>query len=173
MRNLDYFVNSLDSYGFTILSVREFRKNNIIFMAAKKVKTILKLNLQAGAATPAPPTGPMLGQHGVAIMDFVNQYNEATKDSRGQVVPAVVTIYEDRTFTFVTKLAPVADLIKQALKIKKGASNVKKDTAGTLSSAQVREIAEKKLPDLNTTSLDSAIKIVEGTARSMGVKVNN
>jgi len=140
-------------------------------MAAKKVKTILKLNLQAGSATPAPPTGPMLGQHGVNIMDFVNQYNEATKDMRGQVVPAVVTIYEDRSFTFITKLAPVSDLIKQALKIKKGASDVKKDTAGTLSKEQVRSIAEKKLPDLNTQDLDAAIKIVSGTARSMGVKI--
>jgi large subunit ribosomal protein L11 len=141
-------------------------------MAAKKVKTILKLNLQAGAATPAPPTGPALGQHGVPIMDFVNQYNEATKDLRGQVVPAVVTIYEDRTFTFVTKLAPVADLIKQTLKLKKGAANVKKDTAGTLSQAQLKEIAEKKLQDLNTTDVEAAMKIVAGTARSMGVKIS-
>lgn len=141
-------------------------------MAAKKVKTVLKLNLQAGAATPAPPTGPALGQHGVPIMDFVNKYNEATKELRGQVVPAVVTIYEDRTFSFITKLAPVADLIKQTLKIKKGASNVKKDTVGTLSHAQLKEIAEKKLQDLNTTNLEAAIKIVAGTARSMGVKVS-
>ena len=141
-------------------------------MAAKKVKTILKLNLQAGAATPAPPTGPALGQHGVPIMDFVNQYNEATKDLRGQVVPAVVTIYEDRTFTFVTKLAPVADLIKQTLKLKKGAANVKKNTAGTLSQAQLKEIAEKKLQDLNTTDVEAAMKIVSGTARSMGVKIS-
>lgn len=140
-------------------------------MAAKKIKTVLKLNLQAGAATPAPPTGPALGQHGVPIMDFVTQYNEATKDLRGQVIPAVVTIYEDRTFTFVTKLAPVADLIKQLLNLKKGASNVKKETAGTLSQAQLREIAEKKLQDLNTTSVDAAMKIVAGTARSMGVKI--
>ena len=141
-------------------------------MAAKKVKTILKLNLQAGAATPAPPTGPALGQHGVPIMDFVNQYNEATKDLRGQVVPAVVTIYEDRTFTFVTKLAPVSDLIKQTLKLKKGASNVKKDTAGTLSQAQLKEIAKKKLQDLNTSDVEAAMKIVAGTARSMGVKIS-
>lgn len=105
-------------------------------------------------------------------MDFVNQYNEATKDLRGQVVPAVVTIYEDRTFTFVTKLAPVADLIKQTLKLKKGASNVKKDTAGTLSQAQLKEIAEKKLQDLNTTDVEAAMKIVSGTARSMGVKIS-
>ena len=142
-------------------------------MAAKKIKTTLKLNLQAGSATPAPPTGPALGQHGVAIMDFVNQYNEATKDMRGQVIPAVVTVYEDRTFTFVTKLAPVSELIKQTLKLKKGASDVKKETAGTLTKTQVSEIAEKKLQDLNTTDLDAAIKIVSGTARSMGVKIKN
>jgi large subunit ribosomal protein L11 len=140
-------------------------------MAAKKVKVVLKLNLQAGAATPAPPTGPALGQHGVNIMEFVNQYNKSTEELRGQVVPAVVTIYEDRTFTFVTKLAPVSELIKQTLKIKSGAGNVKKDVAGTLTMDQVREIATKKLGDMNTTSVDSAIKTVLGTAKSMGVRV--
>lgn len=140
---------------------------------AKKIKVVLKLNLQAGAATPAPPTGPALGQHGVAIMDFVNKYNEATKDLHGQVVPAVVTIYEDRTFTFVTKLAPVSELIKQKLNLKKGASNVKKETAGTLTPDQVREIAEKKLDDTNATSLEAAIQQIKGTARSMGVKIKD
>ncbi|OGD79856.1 50S ribosomal protein L11 [Candidatus Collierbacteria bacterium RIFOXYB1_FULL_49_13] len=138
---------------------------------AKKIKVVLKLNLQAGAATPAPPTGPALGQHGVNIMEFVTQYNKATEALRGQVVPAVVTIFEDRTFSFVTKLAPVAELIKQTLKITKAAGNVKKDVAGTLTQDQVKEIAEKKLGDMNTTSLDSAIKSVLGTARSMGVKI--
>lgn len=140
-------------------------------MAAKKVKVVLKLNLQAGAATPAPPTGPALGQHGVNIMEFVNQYNKATEALRGQVVPALVTIFEDRTFTFVTKLAPVAELIKQTLNIKSGAGNVKKDTAGTLTMDQVRAIAEKKLGDMNTTNLDSAVNTVMGTAKSMGVKI--
>ncbi len=140
-------------------------------MAAKKIKVILKLNLQAGAATPAPPTGPALGQHGVPIMDFVNKYNEATKDLRGQVVPAVVTIYEDRSFTFVTKLAPVSELIKQKLGLKKGASNVKKDVAGTLTMDAVKEIAQSKLDDTNASSLDSAIKMVLGTARSMGIRI--
>lgn len=141
-------------------------------MAAKKIKTILKLNLPAGKANPAPPVGPALGQHGVNIMEFCNAYNEKTKDKMGQTIPAEVTIFEDRSFTFITKLAPVPDLIKQKLKLKKGSSEPPKTTVGTLTPDQVREIAEMKLPDLNTTSLDSAIKSVEGTAKSMGVKIS-
>lgn len=141
-------------------------------MAAKKVKVMLKLNLNAGAATPAPPVGPALGQHGVNTVDFVNKYNEATKDLRGQMVPVIVTIYEDRTFTFVTKLAPVSELIKQTLGIKKAAGNVKKEVAGTMTMDQVRAIAEKKIGDFNTKNIDSAVKMVLGTARSMGIKVN-
>lgn len=141
-------------------------------MAAKKVKVMLKLNLNAGAATPAPPVGPALGQHGVNTVDFVNKYNEATKDLRGQMVPVIVTIYEDRSFTFVTKLAPVSELIKQMLGIKAGAANVKKEVAGTMTMDQVREIAEKKIGDFNTKNIDSAVKMVLGTARSMGIKVN-
>ena len=113
----------------------------------------------------------MLGQHGVNIMEFVNQYNEATKDKKGQIIPAEVTIYEDRTFTFVTKLPPVSALIKQALKLEKGSGATPKDTVGELTPAQVRDIAQTKLQDLNTDSLDSAIKTVEGTAKSMGVKI--
>lgn len=140
-------------------------------MAAKKIKVVLKLNLQAGAATPAPPTGPALGQHGVPIMDFVTKYNEATKDMRGQVVPAVVTIYEDRSFSFVTKLAPTSELIKQKLNLKKGAANVKKETAGTLTMDAVKEIAEKKMADTNATTLEAAIKTIMGTARSMGIRI--
>lgn len=140
-------------------------------MAAKKVKTKLKLNLPAGQATPAPPTGPALGQHGVNIMDFVNAYNEKTKDQRGQVIPAVITIYQDRSFDFITKLPPVSELIKQEINLEKGASEVKKETVGTLTEAQVEKIAEKKLPDLNTTKLKSAKNTVKGTARSMGVKI--
>jgi len=138
---------------------------------AKKVKTILKLNLPAGAANPAPPVGPALGQHGVNIMEFCNAYNEATKDKRGQVIPAEVTIFDDRSFTFVTKLPPVSELIKQKIKIKKGGSDVKKLNAGSISSDQVREIAQEKLQDLNTTDLEAAVRTVSGTARSMGVKV--
>lgn len=142
-------------------------------MAAKKVKVVLKLILDAGTATPAPPVGPALGQHGVATVEFVNKYNEATKEMRGQKVPVEITIYEDRSFTFVLKTAPVSELIRQALGIKKGASNVKKETAGTLSMEQVRAIAEKKLSDLNTKSVESAMNTVMGTARSMGVKISN
>lgn len=139
---------------------------------AKKVKIILKLNLPAGVANPAPPVGPMLGQHGVNIMDFVNQYNEKTKDKQGQIIPAQVTIYEDRTFTFITKLPPVAELIKQALGLSKGSGTPPKDTVGELSTDQVRAIAQEKLPDLNTTDLNAAMNIVTGTAKSMGVKVS-
>lgn len=142
-------------------------------MAGKKVKVILKLNLTAGAATPAPPTGPALGQHGVNIMEFVSQYNEKTKDLRGQIIPALVTIYEDRTFTFVLRLAPVSEMIKQAINLKSGSGEPNKKKVGKLTSVQVREIAEKKLPDMNTTSLESAIKSVSGTARSMGVTIEN
>ena len=138
---------------------------------AKKVKIILKLNLPAGKANPAPPIGPALGQHGVNIMDFCNAYNELTRDKMGQMIPAEVTIYQDRSFTFVTKLPPVSELIKQTLKLKKGSQETPKETVGELSKNQVRQIAEMKLPDLNTTSLESAIKTIEGTAKSMGVKV--
>jgi large subunit ribosomal protein L11 len=140
-------------------------------MAAKKVKIKLKLILNAGTATPAPPVGPALGQHGVATVEFVNKYNEATKEMRGQKVPVEITIYEDRSFTFVLKTAPVSELIKQTIKIEKGAGNVKKEVAGTLSMDQVKAIAEKKMNDLNTKNLQSAMNSVMGTARSMGVKV--
>ena len=137
----------------------------------KKVKIILKLNLPAGSATPAPPVGPMLGQHGVNIMDFVNKYNEATKDKRGQVIPAEVTIYEDRSFDFITKLPPVSELIKQAIKIKKGSGTTPKETVGTITKDQIRTIAQAKIQDLNTTSVEAAMHSVAGTAKSMGVKV--
>lgn len=137
---------------------------------AKKIKTVVKINLKAAEATPAPPVGTALGQHGVAIMDFVKQYNDKTKDMRGQVVPAVITIYEDRTFDFIIKKAPVADMIKKVLGIEKGSGKTPRETAGTLTSAQVKQIAEEKMDDLNTKDVDAAMKIVEGTARSMGVK---
>ena len=140
-------------------------------MASKQIKTILKLNLMGGAATPAPPTGPALGQHGVPIMDFVNKYNELTKEQRGESIPASVTIYEDRSFDIELKTAPASDLIKQALKLKKGSSEPNKDKVGNLTKDQVKAIAEKKLPDLNATNIEQAIKIIEGTARSMGVTV--
>lgn len=139
---------------------------------AKKIKVILKLNLPAGAANPAPPVGPALGQHGVNIMDFCKQYNEATKDKMGQRIPAEVTIFDDRTCTFVTKLPSVTEMIKQALKLKTGSATPNKDFVGTLSKAQVEEIAKTKMPDLNASTLSSAVKMVEGTARSMGVKTS-
>jgi len=138
---------------------------------AKKIKTLLKLNLPAGKANPAPPIGPALGQHGVNIMDFCNQYNEATKDKMGQIIPVELTVYKDRSFTFVTKLPPVSELIRQSLKIKKGSPNAGKDFVGQLSPDQIKKIAETKLPDLNTNNLDAAIKIIAGTAKSMGVKI--
>lgn len=140
---------------------------------AKKVKTVVKANLKGGEATPAPPLGPLLGQHGVAIMDFVKAYNDKTQDRRGEVIPAVITIYEDRSFDFELKLAPVADMIKKALKIQKGSGVTPRETAGTLSKEQLTDIAQAKMTDLNTSHLDAAKKIVAGTARSMGVKIEN
>ncbi|KKU57432.1 MAG: 50S ribosomal protein L11 [Candidatus Amesbacteria bacterium GW2011_GWA2_47_11b] len=140
-------------------------------MAPKKVKVILKLNLPAGEATPAPPVGPALGQHGVPIMDFVKQYNDKTKDQKGNIIPAVITVYEDRSFTFITKLPPVSAMIKKELGLAIAAKTPGKEVAGTLTADQVRQIAAAKMPDLNTDSLDAAINIVTGTARSMGIKV--
>lgn len=138
---------------------------------AKKVVNVLKLNLPAGAANPAPPVGPILGQAGINMMDFLKQYNDKTADKRGQVIPAEITIYEDRSFTFVLKLPPVAAMIKQLLKLKKGSATTGREKVGTLTMDQVTAIAQEKLPDLNTKSLDGAIKQVMGTARSMGVEV--
>ncbi|MGI5828221.1 MAG: 50S ribosomal protein L11 [Patescibacteria group bacterium] len=139
---------------------------------AKKVKTILKLNLPAGKANPAPPVGPVLGQHGIAIMEFCKEYNEKTKDRMGEVVPALITVYEDRSFDFVLKKAPVAEFIKKALKIEKGSGEPGKNMlTPTLSDEQLTEIAKEKMEDFNTTDLEAAKKIVAGTARSMGVKV--
>jgi len=138
---------------------------------AKKIKTVLKVFPMGGAATPAPPIGPALGQHGVAIIDFVNQYNKATEDKKGQLIPAEITIYEDRTFTFVLKLAPVSAMIKKELGLKLGSGEPNKKKVGKLTRAQVEKIAAEKMPDLNTTSLSSAMNTVMGTARSMGVEV--
>ena len=140
-------------------------------MPAKKVKTVLKLNLPAGEATPAPPVGPALGQHGLPIMDFVRAYNEKTAKMKGQVIPAVITVYTDRTFSFITKLPPVAEMIKKQLKIEKGSGKAGRESAGTLTKAQVEAIAKEKLGDLNTDSVEQAKKVVVGTARSMGIKV--
>lgn len=142
-------------------------------MAKKKIKTIIKVFPIGGAATPAPPIGPALGQHGVNIMEFVNQYNKATQDKKGQKTPAEITIYEDRTFTFIIKLPPVSEMIKQELKLKLGSGAPNKTKVGKLTKAQLEKIAGDKMPDLNTTSLSSAMKSVAGTARSMGVEVEN
>jgi large subunit ribosomal protein L11 len=138
---------------------------------AKKIKTVIKLQIPAGKANPAPPVGPALGQHGLNIQDFCSKFNEATKDRMGDVVPAEITVYEDRTFTFVLKTSPASDLLKKAAKIDKGAANPLKDKAGTVTKAQVREIAEKKMTDLNANDVEQAMKIIEGSARSMGIKV--
>lgn len=138
---------------------------------AKKVINVLKLNLPAGSATPAPPVGPILGQAGINMMDFIKQYNDKTADKRGQIIPAEITVYEDRSFTFELKLPPVSAMIKQTLKLKKGSQKPGIDSAGSLTMDQVTAIAQEKLPDLNTKNLEAAIQTVMGTARSMGVQV--
>lgn len=138
---------------------------------AKKVLTTVKINLPAGEATPAPPLGPALGQHGVAIMDFVRQYNDKTSEMKGEIVPAVITIYEDRSFVFETKKAPVSEMIKKKIKVEKGSGTTPKDIVGSLTESQVEEIAKEKMEDFNTQDLEATKKIVEGTARSMGVKI--
>lgn len=140
-------------------------------MAAKKVLNTLKLTLKAAEATPAPPVGSALGQHGVNIMEFVKSYNERTAEMKGQIVPAVITIYEDRSFSFEIKKAPVASMIKSELKLEKGSGTTPKDTVGTLTSSQVEKIAKEKMVDFNTDDIEAAKKIVEGTAKSMGVKI--
>ena len=141
-------------------------------MAPKKVLANVKLQIRAGQATPAPPVGTALGQHGVNIMDFCKQYNDATQAMNGQVIPVELTIYEDRSFTFVTKQPPAAELIKQAAGVEKGSGEPNREKVARLSQSQVREIAEKKMVDLNANDLDNAMRIIEGTARSMGVEVD-
>jgi len=138
---------------------------------AKKVKAIVKLQLPAGKATPAPPVGPALGQHGVPIMNFVKEYNEKTAHLAGQIIPVVVTIYEDRSFTFVLKTPPAADLLRRAAGIEKGASDPKRQKVGRVTREQIREIAQLKMPDLNARDLEAAMRMIEGTARSMGIEV--
>jgi len=136
----------------------------------KKVSGLIKLQIQAGAANPAPPVGPALGQHGVNIMEFCKAYNAATESQRGQVVPVEITVYEDRSFTFITKTPPAAKLILKAAGVPKGSGNPLK-TVASISKAQVKEIAETKQEDLNANDIDAAMKIIEGTARSMGITV--
>jgi large subunit ribosomal protein L11 len=138
---------------------------------AKKIKAIVKIALQAGSANPAPPVGTALGPHGIKIMDFCNEFNEKTKDQRGSVIPAVVTIFEDRSFEFILKKPPVPDMIKKMAGITKGSGTTGKEKVGKLTMAQVTEIATNKMPDLNTQDLEAAKRSVMGTARSMGVEI--
>ena len=138
---------------------------------AKKVKAIIKLQISAGKATPAPPVGPALGQHGINIMAFCKDYNERTASQDGYIVPAEITVFEDRSFTFVTKMPPVSDLLRRALGSEKGSGNAGTQMVGKISRDAVYEIARTKMKDLNTTDVDKAVKIVAGTARSMGVEV--
>jgi len=137
----------------------------------KKVAALVKVQLQAGQATPAPPVGTALGPHGVNIMDFVKQYNAATDTQRGNVIPVEITIYEDRSFSFITKTPPAPELIKKAVGVQKGSGEPHKTKVGTVTKAQVRDIAEIKMKDLNAKSIEAAEKIIEGTARSMGITV--
>ncbi len=136
-----------------------------------KIKTVVKLQIQAGKANPAPPVGPALGQHGINIGDFCAKFNNATKDKMGDIIPAEITIFEDRSFSFILKTPPASDLLRKAAGIEKGAGNPLKDKVGKISEAKLREIAEKKMPDLNANDVEGAMKIIAGTARSMGIKI--
>lgn len=138
---------------------------------AKKVMTTVKLQIEAGKATPAPPVGPALGQHGVNIMGFVKEYNEKTSSQAGNIVPVEITIYEDRSFSFITKSPPASDLLRKAAGIDKGSGNPRTDKVGKVPRSKVQEIAEMKMADLNAADINGAIKIIEGTARSMGIEV--
>ena len=138
---------------------------------AKKVRAVVRIQLQAGKATPAPPVGPALGQHAINIMQFCKEYNEKTTQQAGQIVPAEVTVFEDRSFTFILKTPPASDMLRKAAGVDKGASQVKRDRVGSVSRAQVREIATAKMKDLNAADLASAEKMIEGSARSMGIEV--
>ncbi len=138
---------------------------------AKKIRTVLTLQLPAGMATPAPPVGTALGPHGINIVEFTKSYNEKTQDKRGQVIPAQITIFEDRSFSFILKTPPAADLLRKAAGIDKGAQTARRETVGRVSRDQVRQIAETKMADLNANDIEAAMKQVEGTARSMGIEV--
>ena len=138
---------------------------------AKKIKTIIKLQIPGGRANPAPPVGPALGQHGLNIQDFCTRFNAATQDKNGDIVPVEITVFEDRTFDFIMKTAPAAELIKKAAKVEKGSGNPLKNKVGKITKEQVKQIAETKMVDLNANDVEQAMKIIEGTARSMGIKV--
>ena len=137
----------------------------------KKLSAVIKLQIKAGAATPAPPVGPALGQHGVNIMEFCKQYNAATQAQTGTIIPAEITVYEDRSFTFLTKTPPAAVLLRQKAGVEKGSSEPNRNKVGSVSRDDIREIAEIKMPDLNANDVEAAMKVVEGTARSMGISV--
>ncbi len=138
---------------------------------AKKISTIIKLQIPAGKANPAPPVGPALGQHGLNIMDFCKAFNEKTKDKGDNIVPVEITVYQDRSFSFITKTSPAAILLKKAAGIKKGSGTPNKDKVGKVTKDQIREIAQTKMPDLNTDNIENAMRIIEGTARNMGITV--
>jgi large subunit ribosomal protein L11 len=138
---------------------------------AKKVKALVKLQIPAGKANPAPPVGPALGQHGINIMAFCKEYNDRTANQAGSIIPVEITVFDDRSFTFITKTPPVSDLLKKALSIEKGSGTPSHESAGKLSRAQLREIAQLKARDLNANSIEAAERIIEGTARSMGIEV--
>ena len=138
---------------------------------AKLIKTILKLQIEAGKANPAPPIGPALGQHGVSIQDFCNQFNEATKEKSGEIIPAEITVYEDRSFTFKLKTSPTSYLLRRADGFEKGSKTPRKENVGKVTRADLRDIAEKKMQDLNADDIGAAEKIIEGTARSMGIEI--
>ena len=142
-------------------------------MAEKEVKSVIKLQIEAGKATPAPPVGPALGSSGVNIMQFVKEFNDRTANQPGMIIPVVITVYADKSFEFVTKVPPVAVLIKKAIKIEKGSGRPNKEKVATITLDQVRQIAEQKMPDLNAASIETAMEMVKGTARSMGVVVQN
>jgi len=138
---------------------------------AKKILTNIKLQIPGGAANPAPPVGPALGQHGVNIAGFCKEFNDKTKDLKGEIVPVIITVYDDRSFTFIMKNAPVSEMIKKAAGITKGSAKPLQEKVGKITKAQVKQIAEKKMPDLNTTNVEAAMRMVEGTAKNMGVTV--
>ena len=140
-------------------------------MAEKEISNVIKLQIEAGKATPAPPVGPALGSSGVNIMDFVKQFNDRTASQAGMIIPVVITVFKDKSFTFITKVPPVAVLIKKSIKIEKGSGKPNKEKVAKITKEQVKAIAEQKMPDLNAASLETAMSMVEGTARSMGVVV--
>lgn len=166
-------MKSFKSLRVRILRLERYNVYNVynLYSMAKEIMTVVKLQVQAGKANPAPPIGPALGQHGLNIADFCSRFNEATKDRMGDVIPVEITVYSDRSFTFIMKTSPAADLLKKAAKVEKGAGNPLKDKVGKVTKEQVREIAQAKMEDLNADDIEGAMKIIEGTARSMGIKV--